>query len=338
MLNAAFLAMIQITVYAGAIMVLFMFVIMLLGADKLSEVTRIYRWVAPVAAILTAVFLVLAILVVVQANIAQFKPVPPQPQVRAVHALYNGPAIDLYVNNNRVYRSVSYEESTDFISVAPGKYTVNVYPACTTPGNCPDPIASKMKPLVSFPITLEPNAVATYVISGTPDAVKVLSIPTDLSTLSDENSLRLIAANALPGDAVSLVKVDPGNAADLQPLTPPLASGQVSETVALAKGRYNLVWKRGDERLSVLTDISFQPKTSVLLILDQEQVTRQATPRIKTIQLAPVRTDELYGSPQQIGFSLLGPFLLPFELVSLLLLAAMVGAIILTREEVTRGG
>ena len=35
MLNAPFLAMVQITVYAGAIMVLFLFVIMLLGAEQL---------------------------------------------------------------------------------------------------------------------------------------------------------------------------------------------------------------------------------------------------------------------------------------------------------------
>lgn len=36
LLGAPFIAMAQITVYAGAIMVLFMFVIMLLGAEKLS--------------------------------------------------------------------------------------------------------------------------------------------------------------------------------------------------------------------------------------------------------------------------------------------------------------
>lgn len=37
MLNAPFISMIQITVYAGAIVVLFLFVIMLLGADKLPR-------------------------------------------------------------------------------------------------------------------------------------------------------------------------------------------------------------------------------------------------------------------------------------------------------------
>ncbi len=37
LLNAPFLAMVQITVYAGAIMVLFLFVIMLLAADRVGE-------------------------------------------------------------------------------------------------------------------------------------------------------------------------------------------------------------------------------------------------------------------------------------------------------------
>ena len=37
-LNAPFIAMVQITVYAGAIVVLFLFVIMLLGAEKLGGV------------------------------------------------------------------------------------------------------------------------------------------------------------------------------------------------------------------------------------------------------------------------------------------------------------
>lgn len=40
-LNAPFIAMVQITVYAGAIMVLFLFVIMLLGAEQLRGVADI---------------------------------------------------------------------------------------------------------------------------------------------------------------------------------------------------------------------------------------------------------------------------------------------------------
>jgi NADH-quinone oxidoreductase subunit J len=43
-----------------------------------------------------------------------------------------------------------------------------------------------------------------------------------------------------------------------------------------------------------------------------------------------------FGSPQQIGVALFSEYLLPFEITSVLLLIAMVGAIILTQKE--KGG
>jgi len=48
LLGAPFIAMSQITVYAGAIMVLFLFVIMLLGADALPR-TEVLPWQKPLA-------------------------------------------------------------------------------------------------------------------------------------------------------------------------------------------------------------------------------------------------------------------------------------------------
>jgi len=52
-LNAPFLAMAQVTVYAGAIMVLFLFVIMLLGTSKLKPSTE-NRWQRILALVLGA--------------------------------------------------------------------------------------------------------------------------------------------------------------------------------------------------------------------------------------------------------------------------------------------
>jgi NADH-quinone oxidoreductase subunit J len=57
LLGAPFIAMAQITVYAGAIMVLFLFVIMLLGAERLAP-SRSLPWQRPVA-----VFLAFALVV-----------------------------------------------------------------------------------------------------------------------------------------------------------------------------------------------------------------------------------------------------------------------------------
>ncbi len=57
LLQAPFLAMIQITVYAGAIMVLFLFVIMLLGAEQGQEERDAIGWQRPLAIILGALLL-----------------------------------------------------------------------------------------------------------------------------------------------------------------------------------------------------------------------------------------------------------------------------------------
>ncbi|HUV25804.1 MAG TPA: NADH-quinone oxidoreductase subunit J [Anaerolineales bacterium] len=57
LLGSPFLAMAQVTIYAGAIMVLFLFVIMLLGAEPLSQDESL-PWQRPVAIILGVVLLV----------------------------------------------------------------------------------------------------------------------------------------------------------------------------------------------------------------------------------------------------------------------------------------
>ncbi len=54
LLNAPFIALSQVTVYAGAIMVLFLFVIMLLGTEVLPP-TKTLPWQRPLAVILAAV-------------------------------------------------------------------------------------------------------------------------------------------------------------------------------------------------------------------------------------------------------------------------------------------
>src|SRR5918993_3168678 len=56
-LGAPFIAMAQITVYAGAIMVLFLFVIMLLGADELPK-AQVVPWQKPLATVLALILAV----------------------------------------------------------------------------------------------------------------------------------------------------------------------------------------------------------------------------------------------------------------------------------------
>ena len=57
LLGAPFIAMAQITVYAGAIMVLFLFVIMLLGTDELPK-SQVLPWQRPLAIVLSVLLAV----------------------------------------------------------------------------------------------------------------------------------------------------------------------------------------------------------------------------------------------------------------------------------------
>jgi len=60
LLGAPFIAMAQITVYAGAIMVLFLFVIMLLGAESLAPANTL-PWQKPLAILLSIILAVEAV-------------------------------------------------------------------------------------------------------------------------------------------------------------------------------------------------------------------------------------------------------------------------------------
>jgi NADH:ubiquinone oxidoreductase subunit 6 (subunit J) len=331
-----------------------MFVIMLLGAERVSDEETRYPWLAPAAVALTTIFLVVAFVSIVRGNVGLLKPVPHQPQVRFVHAAPGAPAVDVYLNNEKVGSDLVYREPTEFAAVRAGDYNALVFPACAEAdqSKCPDPIKSGAAPVVANSIKLEPDTTTTVLITSTADQkLFLMTVPTDMGPLDNEDTFRLTAVNALPSGApVSLIRLDPAKElrSDLTPeqrgrvvlisdLGATTSSGVSSaKTITLNKGDYVLAWQRGEERLLTLDTMTMKPKTHELLILAPEIVAGQTTPRITSIRLEPVRTQEAFGSPQQIGQSLLGTFLLPFELVSLLLLVAMVGAIILTREGVVK--
>jgi NADH-quinone oxidoreductase subunit J len=56
LLSAPFIALAQVTVYAGAIMVLFLFVIMLLGAERTGRTPSVW-WLQPLALVLGLILL-----------------------------------------------------------------------------------------------------------------------------------------------------------------------------------------------------------------------------------------------------------------------------------------
>ena len=87
-LSAPFLAMVQVTVYAGAIMVLFLFVIMLLGAERIPMESNL-RWQTPLALVLIiALIMITAFIVLSPLSGTAFADVGP---VDAGQEAYGGP-------------------------------------------------------------------------------------------------------------------------------------------------------------------------------------------------------------------------------------------------------
>ncbi|MBX3048601.1 MAG: NADH-quinone oxidoreductase subunit J [Anaerolineales bacterium] len=77
-------------------------------------------------------------------------------------------------------------------------------------------------------------------------------------------------------------------------------------------------WQRP---LAILLAVALVAETAVV-IFGRGEVTQM---------LQPSASD--YGNPQAIGMTLFSDFLLPFEVTSVLLLAAMVGVIVITKED-----
>ena len=324
-LNAPFLAMVQITVYAGAIMVLFLFVIMLLGAEKLGTAPTRYRWLSVGAVGLAALFMVTAFVAVVQGNVSLLKPVAHNPRVRVIN-VDPGQTIAVYADGVPLTTGLAFGKDSPYVELPAGTHTVValVGNADGTPAN-----PNTAKTLLSNAFSLGNETTTTLVAAAT----RWIDVPENLTAIDDDLQYRYIGVNALNGsDPADLLEVDPANASNFQVAAPRIPYGQFSAPVAQDSGAYNFAWQSGGKRLAYYAGQTIAAGSAQLFILAPDPVVPGQTVALNYTQ----QTQPSFGSPQQIGQQLFSAYLLPFELVSLLLLAAMVGAIVLTRDEFVR--
>jgi len=86
LLNAQFVAVVQIIIYAGAVVVLFVFMVMLIGAEGKYDIPnpRLYQWL--LAAFLGLLFLVGVVWALLPAESGVVPPLAPGDNVRALGA------------------------------------------------------------------------------------------------------------------------------------------------------------------------------------------------------------------------------------------------------------
>lgn len=326
MLNAPFLAMIQITVYAGAIMVLFLFVIMLLGSEKLqygepgSGQTK-YRWFTPLALLLALTLLIAAGITIIQGQVDLLETPSQPPQVRVLNAAPNAGAIAIAASTGETFASgLAFGQVSDFVLAPEGQVTL------VGPADAP----------ALGTVVFEPNKYYTLVAYGNDNLPRVTAVEQDFTPLENERNARLQVFNAYEGiEAISLVDLGlEFDQDDTRVIVPPLAFGQLSGTLVQREGEVPWVFIEGtreDRPLYRMHEFEVERSTTELLVLAPEPriggVVRTALLAVKT------ETAPSFGGPRAIGEKLFTTFMLPFQLLGVLLLAAMVGAIVLTHPE-----
>ncbi|MBI5666686.1 MAG: NADH-quinone oxidoreductase subunit J [Chloroflexi bacterium] len=349
MLDAPFLTMIQIAVYAGAIMVLFLFVIMLLGAEKLGEPTRQFRWLAPVSLALALAFLVITSIAIIQGRIDLQGPATQPPALRVVNALTDAGAVDVYLNGERVAPALPFGEATEY-TVLPAAAVVAVDGAEADTGReytltinaAGTDTALMTSPLVLASRTDRQINAYTVVAHGTSSAPQASLVSDNLET-TDNRAGRLTLFNAFERPVDLWNFRSETNPDDDVAVTTDLAPGSGVELAAIPENTDLRAWaftEAGNKeavlfRLNNPEVYRIRRDEAQLLVFAGEHIadgTEQGSIRPVALPVAS-RAAADFGGPHGAGELLFTRYMLPVQLLAVLLLVAMIGAIVLTHKE-----
>jgi hypothetical protein len=239
-----------------------------------------------------------------------------------VHALESVPKIDAYLNGAPIAQGLAFLESSDFMTYDPGRYTVAVFPAGADPNTA--------SPLVEQDIDLKSGEALSLTAIGRSTPSLVLATE-DLSYNEKKDTARVIAINALPDrDWVSVF--NDTNADNRRVLIDKLDYG-VAANIQVEKGTYTLgLYPSGSDRnrLAEFKDEKLDADVSLLWVFAEER--RPDNSFVNRLVPLQTSTNPSFGGPSHVGQLLFSVYVLPFEMVSLLLLVAMIGAIVLTHE------
>lgn len=359
MLDAPFIAMVQIAVYAGAIMVLFLFVIMLLGADITTDVTtRKFRWLSW-AAMSLGVILVLALALPLLGGFRLPGTEGNAPMVRVVHASV-APTVNIEITGGNLteplrLEAVAFGEVSDWQTLAAGDYTVIITNAETgIPVAQPQSVTLTADQVVTLVAGSELNLEASKL-------VQLFVVENSLAPVGDDAG-RLVIYNGYSAEPLTLIDLGPDEvistttrSGETVLLDPVIAENILYEgapaTGTYHEGTYTLALVRtliskdeetqaekitGYEMVHTLPDYTIAADTEATLLLVKDGAQPADSSLLATIRSTVIPglvtdTQPAFGSPLGVGRILFTVYLLPVNLVGLLLLAALVGVIVISR-------
>ena len=366
MLDAPFLAMVQVTVYTGAIMVLFLFVIMLLGAETTTDTSGNMRWLG-FAGTAVAIILLLIFAFPIASNMfgddAAGQPEAPA-QIRAINAIPGGEAEEFTVmemgfamplagsiSGNVLldaldesgpdlrFDAVTYgatDMSQPYTSVAAGDYTVvaGVSDGVYVSG-----------PVYSEPLALASGAAHTVFFFENAQGLIEIALREDNLSAPSVGKMRFTLFNAVPDVHVSLVDVgqystrgtlcDDSACNTLIPHRVKIEGLDVGEQASLEldEGVYNLALVDQEQNvLRMLAGYNAERGAIETRVLAREPGIPGSLPRYRAAVSDAVAVPA-FGSPESVGQVLFIEYVLPVMLVGVLLLVALIGVIVLARPD-----
>lgn len=324
LLNAPFLALVQITVYAGAIMVLFLFVIMLLGAEKLMGRSPRLRWLTPVTVVLALIFFVTAAIGIGQGQVDNIQAPPGEPLLRVANFAPEAGLVDVYANGELIASNLDYGNSSGYETLPAGEYNLALFTAGTQDA------------LLATTVTLDRGFTGTAIAHGA-DTTTLSLVPKDLSTVIEERSGRIQVFNGYEQPVTLVDEGDEFDAADTRVILADIAPSTLSDAVIVDENTNLGSWAivRPDDNTAVLARLdgevfSVGRNTSQLFVVS----TNRAFDGSERAGISSIVDDALarFGDPVALGQDLFTRYLLPMQMVALLLLVAMIGAIVLTHK------
>ena len=344
MLNAPFISMVQVAVYAGAIMVLFLFVIMLLGAEQTTDRDRRFRWLAGAATVLAMGLLFALGLPIVIGGLSEGNELPgfegDDPAIRIVHVA-DLPPVNLEISGDNLETPIlvenfSYGDVTDFYVLEPGDYSAKLI------------LIEQNAPVNTTELALEPGDMFTGVATGAfnldEQSLAVTLLDNDTSDVGNKEG-RLVIFNAFSEDTLTLVDPGSDDALDVRPdgsfidrvVADELVYNTPAEIATFPAGTYNLrfVNTSGEEVYEMREyELGVDEEDTVILIPDiAAPVGPNEAPLPTVVTGLNFETLPTFGSPRGIGLILFTTYILPVNLVGFLLLVALIGVIVLARPK-----
>jgi len=105
-------------------------------------------------------------------------------QVRILHASPDAPAVDVYINKDKIISGMKFKELSEYLPIDEGSYDIKIFAA----GNKP----KKSDPVLEANLTFVAGDASTLAVSGMLEDLELTEFSDDHTTMEDKAKLRVL--------------------------------------------------------------------------------------------------------------------------------------------------